>query len=52
VTPPEKAEGISTGALVAGGVGLVALVGVIAVAASSGGKKTPGRRRKAARKRR
>jgi hypothetical protein len=43
ITGPEKKEGLSTGAMVAGALGAAALVGLIAVAAS-GKKKTHGRR--------
>lgn len=39
VVVPEEKKGLSTGAMVAGAVGLAALVGVVAMAAS-GGKKT------------
>jgi hypothetical protein len=43
VVPPEEKKGLSTGAIVAGAVGLAALAGVVALAATSG-KKKPGRR--------
>jgi hypothetical protein len=35
VTAPEKKEGLSTGAMVAGGLGVAALVGIVAVVATS-----------------
>jgi len=45
VTSPTSG-GLSTGTIVAGAVGAVALVGVIAAASMSGGKKTGSRRRR------
>ena len=38
VTPPAATKGLSTGAMVAGGLGVVALLGIVAIAAS--GKKS------------
>lgn len=37
----KKEEGISTGALVAGGIGIVALIGIVAAATSGGGSREP-----------
>lgn len=42
ITPPEKKE-LSTGAIVAGGVGLLALVGIVAVAATKSSTTTTSR---------
>jgi peptidoglycan hydrolase-like protein with peptidoglycan-binding domain len=46
VVAPEEKKGLSTGAMVAGAVGLAALVGVVAMAASGGKSKGGGTRRR------
>ena len=50
ITPPEKKKGLSTGAIIAGGLGAAALVGITAIAITQKKKPTTKRRRPSKRK--